>query len=408
MKPFFKIIFGLLGFLVLLLVLAIVLLPVIYDTEDIKQAVTKGVNEQTGRELSIDGELEFAVFPYLAVEVNDLLLSNAEGFGDTPFASAKQMKVAVALLPLIRKELVAGEVLLSGMQINLAVDKQGRNNWEDLVDAEDGAPASSGQNGNPFANQKIAGLTIQNTLIELRDQQAGTHYRLGDFDMKTGALGETGPVPVEISMLLEDLVAKTSMGVDLASDATVDMGQRIISLDNLVADVTVQAEGISKTVAINAPLLQADLNAETLAINAFTANAPGIVASGKVTGTSDRLELKNFEMQMDDSQFTGEMGIHNFDAPMISFDLAVDAIDLDRYMTPAEGGTGGDNEDVTIPGEDLKGLDVDGTLRAGALTMAGFDLSNAELGVRIKNSKLRLHPFSADFYGGHYLSLIHI
>lgn len=402
MTNLFKIIISLLGLIALLLVSAIVLLPMIYDTEDMKQAISRGVNEQTGRELSIDGELEFAVFPYLAVEVNDLALSNAEGFGDTPFAAAEQMKVAVALLPLIRKELVAGEVLLSGMQVNLAVDKQGRTNWEDLVDAEDGSPATSGQDESPFANQKIAGLIIQDTLIELRDEQAGTHYRLGDFDMKTGALGGTGPVPVEISMLLEDLVAKTSMGVDLSSNATTDLGQKIISLDDLVADVTVQAGEISKTVTVNAPLLQADLNAETLAVDSFTASAPGIEASGAVAGTSDRLELKNFAMQMDDSQFTGEMSIHNFDAPRISFDLAVDSIDLDRYMTPTEGDAGGDDEDVAIPGEDLKGLDVDGTLRAGALTISGFDLSNAELGVRIKNSKLRLHPLSADFYGGHY------
>jgi AsmA protein len=402
MKNLLKIVFGLLGFIVLLLVLAIVLLPMIYDTDDMKQAISRGISEQTGRELSIDGELEFAVFPYLAVEVSDLALSNAEGFGDTPFAAANQMKVAVALLPLIRKELVAGEVLLSGMQVNLAVDRQGRNNWDDLVDAEDGSPATSVQDGSPFANQKIAGLIIQDALIEFRDEQAGAHYRLGDFDMKTGALGETGPVPVEISMLLEDLVAKTSMGVDLSSNATADMGQKIISLDDLVADVTVQAGGISKNVKVKAPLLQADLTAETLAVNSFSASAPGIEASGAVAGTSDRLELKNFSMQMDDSQFTGEMSIHNFDAPKISFDLAVDSIDLDRYMAPAEGDAGGDDEDVAIPGEDLKGLDVDGTLRAGALTMSGFDLSNAELGVRIKNSKLRLHPFSADFYGGHY------
>ena len=81
MKRIFKILLGLLAAVVVLLALAAVVLPLIYDKDDLKQAIAAQVQKQTGRELRIDGELEFSVFPWLAVDVDDLSLGNAKGFG---------------------------------------------------------------------------------------------------------------------------------------------------------------------------------------------------------------------------------------------------------------------------------------------------------------------------------------
>ena len=103
MSRIFKIMLGLVSGVIVLLILATVLLPLIYDKDDLGQTIATGVFEQTGRELNIDGALEFSVFPWLAVEVNDLRLSNADGFGDQPFARIGRARVGVALLPLFRK-----------------------------------------------------------------------------------------------------------------------------------------------------------------------------------------------------------------------------------------------------------------------------------------------------------------
>ncbi len=99
MKGLLKILLGLLGGIIVLFILAAILLPVVYDDEDLGKKIEAQVLDQTGRELLIDGDLEFSVFPWLAVEVSDLRLSNAVGFGDQPFARIGQARVGVALLP---------------------------------------------------------------------------------------------------------------------------------------------------------------------------------------------------------------------------------------------------------------------------------------------------------------------
>ena len=98
MKRIFKILLGLIGGIIVLMIVAAVVLPLIYDKEDLEKMISAEVQKRTGRELSIDGELDFSVFPWLAVEVSDLSLSNAEGFGDQPFARIGQARVGVALI----------------------------------------------------------------------------------------------------------------------------------------------------------------------------------------------------------------------------------------------------------------------------------------------------------------------
>ena len=103
MNRIFKIVLGLIGVLILLGLLAAVLLPLLFDEQDLKNAISKEVYQQTGRELSIEGALDFSVFPWLALEVGDLSLSNAEGFGEQPLAEIGQARVGVALMPLLRR-----------------------------------------------------------------------------------------------------------------------------------------------------------------------------------------------------------------------------------------------------------------------------------------------------------------
>ncbi len=56
MKSALKILAGLAITFILLLVIAGILLPIIYDKEDLKNAIAREVHGQTGRELTIKGD----------------------------------------------------------------------------------------------------------------------------------------------------------------------------------------------------------------------------------------------------------------------------------------------------------------------------------------------------------------
>ena len=450
MNRIFKIVLGLIGALILLGLLAAVLLPLLFDEQDLKNAISDEVYQQTGRELSIEGALDFSVFPWLALEVGDLSLSNAEGFGEQPLAEIGQARVGVALMPLLRRQISVDEVRLDGLALNLAVDSSGRSNWEDLAAHEESGAAEDTGPG-MFSSKRVAGLDIRNAQVDYRDAQAGAHYRLSGFSLRTGALGDGAPVPLELETLLEDVAAGVRAAVEMDATAAIDLEAEQYAFDDFELALTIESEVDEQPVRVRAPRMELDLAAQTLGLDEFTAELANLKARGALSargvlddpsfegslavgefsparlldalrmeapvtadpevlqratittgfsGSGSRLALSDLVMELDDSRFTGEMSIRDFDRPAVGFTLAVDELNLDRYMAPAAEDSG--SGEVAMPQEELEGLDVQGQLKVGRLLMGGLEFSDAEVGVAIRDGRLRLNPLTAGFYGGRY------
>ena len=111
-------IFGLLvGVLLLLLVAAVIIVPLVVDPNDYKEQIVNQVQKHTGRELTIGGDLELSVFPWLGVGINELALSNAPGFGDEPFAEIGLASVRVKLMPLLQSQVEVDRITLQGLRL---------------------------------------------------------------------------------------------------------------------------------------------------------------------------------------------------------------------------------------------------------------------------------------------------
>ncbi|MGD9340437.1 MAG: AsmA family protein, partial [Chromatiales bacterium] len=160
MKGLFKFLGLAVGALVLLLVVAAIWLFFIFDPNDFKQTLSDQVAEQTGRELTIDGDIGLSFFPWLAVELGPARLSNAQGFGDEPFVAIDGARMGVRLVPLLRRNIELDQVRLDGLRLNLAVNERGVTNWDDLS-TEDTAPAAadSGESAG-IDSLQIGGLSI--------------------------------------------------------------------------------------------------------------------------------------------------------------------------------------------------------------------------------------------------------
>jgi AsmA protein len=459
MKSLIKALVGIIGGIIILLILAAILLPLIYDSEDLKNAIAGAVHEQTGRELSIVGDLDFSVFPWLAVQVSDLSLSNAEGFGDAPFARIGQARVGVALMPLFSKQIVADEITLDELQLDLAVNAEGKNNWDDLAGSDSDDAAAPGETESAiFSSQRVAGLNISDARVEYRDQQAGAHYRLSGFSIETGALGDGGPVPIELQTLLEDLTAGTSAQVTMAATAAIDLEAGQYVFDGLELNLAFAADdpgGPSTQIKLSTPHLSADLAKQTLGMDDFSAVLMNLEAAGSLSatnilddlqysgslevaefspaglmqalqmeapvtadpgvlqkaafqaslkGNSSRFTLGNLQLELDQSRLDGELSVRNLDQdkPRIVFDFDIDEMDLDRYMAPAGDPASAQSDDIEIPASELQELRLKGDVRVARLRMAGLDFSDATIGITIRNGKLRMNPLTATFYGGTY------
>lgn len=449
MKRFFRILLGLLGVVVLLVLITAVALPLIYDTEDLKRLLAREAEARTGRELTIAGNLDFSVFPWLAVEVEDLSLGNAEGFGEQPMAKIGSARLGVALMPLFNKRVSIDQVTLDGLVLELAVDAQGRGNWEDLVRTSDD-PATGEPGNSLLQGQRVAGVSLRNAQVSLRDAAAGGHYRLDGLDLTTGALGEGLPVPVDLSARVEDVVASVSWDLSLSATAQADLDSQRFTFESLQLMLTPTAPDGAPGAAIEAPKAELDLAGQTLDLPEFSLAWADLRAAGslsatevvdrpsfraalrsepfspadllratgtdapamtdpealrharfdaEIQGTADSVEVGALALELDQSRFVGELSVRNFARPAVEFTLNVDEIDLDRYMPSA-----GDGETAqggsAVPGRELRGQQLNGRLTAGKLRLAGLDFTAAQVGLALRDGKLRVHPVTAEFYGG--------
>jgi len=201
------------------------------------------------------------------------------------------------------------------------------------------------------------------------------------------------------------------MSADLAAQ-TLQMESFTAQLAGLEADGTLSARNILDDPALSGSLSVAEFSPEEL-MQALQLEVP-VTADPEAlqrarlnmsfSGNSSSVKLSDFEFELDQSRFAGEMSIRDFDRPRIGFDFTVDEIDIDRYLEPVTGQPTDQavQADVTMPREELQDQDVQGTLRAGKMRLAGLDFNDAELGLTIRNGKLRLNPVTAGFYGGSY------
>ena len=91
-----KILFSIIGLMLLLGIVAIITVMLMFDVNDYRDEIELAVEKNTGRDFVIDGDIGLAVFPWVEIEMPPVSLGNAEGFGDEPMISIEEAKKAGA------------------------------------------------------------------------------------------------------------------------------------------------------------------------------------------------------------------------------------------------------------------------------------------------------------------------
>ncbi len=98
------------GALVGVAVVAVVLVTLFVDPNDYKDDIERLAEQQTGRQLALDGDLRLSVFPWIAIEFGPASLGDAPGFGDEPFLALKQARLGIRFWPLLAGRVEIGTV----------------------------------------------------------------------------------------------------------------------------------------------------------------------------------------------------------------------------------------------------------------------------------------------------------
>lgn len=196
MRKTLKILGITLGVLVLLIVVAAIALPLVVDPNDFKPRIEAAVEEASGRAFEIPGEIDLSVFPWLGVELGSVRLGNAAGFGDEPFATVERVQVRVKLLPLLRREIEIGKVVVEQPVVRLERNAEGVSNWGDLADESAEAPQSEETATPEFS---VDGIEIRGAAISYSDAEANLEAKLSNFDLEAGRVGLPADFPLKLS-----------------------------------------------------------------------------------------------------------------------------------------------------------------------------------------------------------------
>ncbi len=444
-----------------LLVVVVLAVALLFDPNDYKDEIATRVEAATGRTLTLEGDLELGLFPWLSVDTGRIVLGNAEGFGPEPFAELDGASVAIRLWPLITGSIEAGRISVDGLVLNLRGAEDGSTNWDDLAAAEE-APAeqpAEQAGGAGIDELRVAGISLTDATIDWRDAAADAHYRLDAVSLTTGAIEPGLPFDVDGGFTLATLPEGPAGDFALAVVVTPDLAGERIVLDGLlfegrlepggemqpfdfgvsarrlayamagqaleldegvldIASLRIEAElagtigeAISLSGRIETPRFSPKELAATLGAPLPATADPAVLElmsfDAEVAVTDDSVAFSGMRARLDDTELTGDFSVRDFEAPGYRFSLEGDRIDLDRYLAPpsdeapAEADTAA-LDATEIPVETIRSLDAEGTLKFGEMVLGGLTFRTIELGVTAGDGRVRLHPVGARVLEGGY------
>jgi len=225
------------------LVLLVVYLAVTFNPNDYKPTVIQLVKDKKQRTLDIKGDIKLSFWPKIGADLGEITLSEHQS--DKQFAAIKSAKVALAVLPLLKKEIVVDTVYLDGAQVNVIQHADGRFNFDDLLSKE--------EDESQQINFDVQGVKITNTQASFSNEGTGAQYSVDQFNLTTGQVALKKPFDVATDFHLtanQPVVdAKAAIKANIMADPEgkhfvvkgLDAQLKGVLLDG--QDVTVTAQG---------------------------------------------------------------------------------------------------------------------------------------------------------------------
>lgn len=203
--------------LILVIIAAAIILPFIIPMDTYKQEITARVEAATGRKLIINGELKAQVLPNIGVELQDVTLSNPEGFSTEYMMQLKSLVVELQLIPLLEGQMKIEEITLKQPNIYLEQKKNGVNNWSFPATSETNADNKTNNSASEspvtvstehrldkLERLKIKKIAIEKGNMFYRDDMEGKQFNLKDLDMALAMPSVHEPIVIESELYWND------------------------------------------------------------------------------------------------------------------------------------------------------------------------------------------------------------
>jgi AsmA protein len=438
-----KLLIGLAVLIVVIIAVAVIA-PFFIPVDTYKGRVIALVKDQTGRDLRINGKVSFSLLPSIALEANDVALSNPPGAASPNMIQLKRLDVKLNPFPLLHGAIEVQEFKLVEPAIALEVDKQGRPNWAFNTPAQPAsrpattapaAPAAPASGGPNIPAISLGDISIVDGQASYLDQRTGEKRLLsainmqlslpsfaGPFNAKgsaswngekvslTVAAAKPGALAAGGSSSLSLAIASNPINFDFQGDAT---GATLAKLSGATSRDVPSVRGLAKWVG--APL-----------------DAPGtgfgpLSIKGKVAVADSKMAFTDAAISFDAIKATGALTLDTRNArPALSGRLDVDKLDVNPYLPPeggqgkaaapapaapsapaasspstpssASGSSGWSDAPIDLSG--LKAADADFDLSANSILYRKIEIGRSALGLHLKNGRFEADLTEMALYQG--------
>ncbi len=407
MKWVLRSILAVLG-LVVLAVAGVFVFLVTLNPNDYKGQISSAVQQATGRNLTISGDIRASMYPILGFTAAGITLSNPSGFGDKPFLTLESIQVGVQILPLLNRQVHLTTMLLDHPQIHVIKTKEGKTNLEFRPDTEMTEHAveypvkgKTSTETNPSLDIQVGQVKITNAGVTYDDREAGTITKIDPLNITIPSF--TPGVSTRVTF---DMTAQTNgmtIKVGMSGATMVSNDYKRITTDGMTIDIrahggAIQGEAITT--------LQVD---GTMNIEASTVD----------------MAVSDFALRFLETDFKGKATIKGpFATPAIEFSVSSPRVNLDK-MSKGTGSSGGvlvsgrSEIDVVkkasttrnqslFPVAVLRFLNLKGDIRITDVTASGLKLENLETKISARAGDIQVAPITADFYDGKIKSQVRL
>ena len=401
-----------LGGLVAVLALAVVLFIVFFPKQLAAQEAEHRIEAATHRQLTLGNDISVSFFPALGFSVNDVSLSNPEGFeGGDPFIKADKLTFAVALLPLLRGDIQVRQLIFEGANFNLRAKPDGASNW--TFPTED----NSSQQQTTIEDLRLDDVRLVGGAVSFDGGDGKPPMQLTDVDASVSL--QSLDRPAQLTAALTYLRQRINIDGTLAKPrAVLEKGETPMQAHVKAAplDATFDGNFNAATGALAGNLTASGSSLRNLLawMGSPMEQGAGFAAfrvSGAMQHADQTTALSNMDLSLDAIRAHGNLTIITPATPagrlQVNGALTAPSIDLNTYMpAPAQGAQAGgvttssawNNDALDLSG--LRALDANLALGIASLKFQRFSFSDVALALKVANGAVDGHLTRLSMYGG--------
>jgi AsmA protein len=229
------------GVFVLLIAAVLTYLVATFDPNAYKGLAVDWMKTNRQRTLVINGPITLAVFPRLAVQVSGVSLS--EKNRPEQFLALDEAALSVAVLPLLRQQVVVDSVRAKGLRLAYQRDAKGGSNLDDLMQGEPQAEPQPEKSGSPLRFD-VSRIELEDLQLKLRDEQGKLAGDVTLASLSTGRLADGVASPVKLKAKLALTAPAVQGELDGSLQLTLDLAAKGVQLRDMALAWKGQLPGV--------------------------------------------------------------------------------------------------------------------------------------------------------------------